>query len=409
MLHIIGVKLLTYGVYSVALFSMSLYDAATITRQGYIANDAARLVRAGHEYFGLLQQLIRETRHTIHLQTYIFEEDETGKEVIRALLEAAARGVKIYIVIDGYASQNFSDDLVKRLRAAGIYFRFFSAYFKSKNFYFGRRMHHKVFVADGKRSLVGGINIGNHYNDTAKNVAWLDWAVYVEGPVGLVLQQICERRVRDHAFTRIVLPPVPDLTNRILVRPRINDWVRRKREISLSYVEMLREAKSHITMVSSYFIPGNILKRFIADAAKRGVKIRVIQTGISDVALAKYAERYMYSWFLRNGIELYEYQPKVLHAKLATYDSKWVTVGSYNLNNISAYASVELNLDILDAGFAKETEARLQRIIDNDCIQITPEYFEKKQTLWERFLQRSAYDIFRILLYLFTFYFKQRG
>ncbi|MBX2971388.1 MAG: hypothetical protein KF803_18625 [Cyclobacteriaceae bacterium] len=387
---------------------MDLHDAVTITRQGYIANDAARLVRAGYEYFQLLQQLIREARHTIHLQTYIFEEDETGKEVIEDLLDAAARGVKIYIIIDGYASQNFSDDLVERLQSAGIYFRFFAAYFKSKNFYFGRRMHHKIFVADGKRSLVGGINIGNHYNDTAENVAWLDWAAYVEGPLGLLLQQICERRLRNETFTRIVLPPVPDLSTRIFVRPRINDWVRRKREISLSYVEMLREAKSHITMVSSYFIPGNILKRYIADAARRGVKIRIIQTGISDVSIAKYAERYMYNWFLRNGVELYEYQPKVLHAKLATYDGKWVTVGSYNLNNISAYASVELNLDILNENFAKDAEARLQRIIDNECIQITPEYFRKKQTLWEHYLQRSAYDIFRLLLFLFTFYFKQR-
>jgi cardiolipin synthase len=387
---------------------MELHDAVTITRQGYVANDAARLVRAGREYFQLLQQLIREARHTIHLQTYIFEEDETGKEVVQELLDAAARGVKIYIIIDGYASQNFSDELIERLRSAGIYFHFFAAYFKSKNFYFGRRMHHKVFVADGKRSLVGGINIGNHYNDTAENVAWLDWAAYVEGPLGLLLQQICERRVRNQTFTRIVLPPAPDLSTRIFVRPRINDWVRRKREVSLSYVEMLREAKSHITMVSSYFIPGNILKRYIADAARRGVKIRIIQTGISDVSIAKYAERYMYNWFLRNGVELYEYQPKVLHAKLATYDGKWVTVGSYNLNNISAYASVELNLDILDTDFAKDAEARLQRIIDHDCIQITQEYFQKKQTLWERFLQRSAYDIFRILLFVFTFYFKQR-
>lgn len=387
---------------------MDLHDVVTITRQGYVANDAARLVRAGHEYFGLLQQLIREARHTIHLQTYIFEEDETGKEVVHALLEAAARKVKIYIIVDGYASQNFSDALVEQLRRAGIYFRFFSAYFRSKNFYFGRRMHHKIFVADGKRSLVGGINIGNHYNDTVTTVAWLDWAAYVEGPLGLLLQQICERRVRPAAFTRIVLPPVPDLSTRILVRPRVNDWVRRKREISLSYVEMFREARSRITMVSSYFIPGNILKRYIAAAAKRGVKIRVIQAGISDVSMAKYAERYMYGWFLRNGIELYEYQPKVLHAKLATYDGKWVTVGSYNLNNISAYASVELNLDILNTGFAKDAEDRLQRIIDNDCVQITKEIYKQKQTLWVRFLERSAYDIFRILLFLFTFYFKQR-
>ncbi|MBX2966742.1 MAG: hypothetical protein KF845_11380 [Cyclobacteriaceae bacterium] len=384
-------------------------DAITITRQGYTGNDMARLVRAGHEYFTLAQQLIREARHTIHLQTYIFENDETGMEVIRALLEAAGRGVKIYIVIDGYASQNFSDEIIAKLRASGIYFRFFAAYFKSRYFYFGRRMHHKILVVDGKKSLVGGINIGNHYNDTTENLAWLDWAAYVEGPLGLLLQQICEKRVSKETFTHIVLPPDSGNEKRIWVRPRINDWVHRKREISISYIDMLKEAKSHITMMSSYFIPGNMLKRFIANAAKRGVKIRIIQAGISDVMIAKYAERYMYSWFLRNGIELYEYQPKVLHAKLATYDGKWVTVGSYNLNNISAYASVELNLDILDEDFAKDAEARLQRIIDNDCIQVTNENYSEKLTLWEKFLQRSAYDIFRFLLFIVTFYYKQRG
>lgn len=380
-------------------------------RGGYRPNATVRLVRAGHEYFNLLDKLIHEAQDSIHLQTYIFEPDETGTRVAKALIQAAKRGVKVYVIVDGYASQNLSKDFIRALRDVGIYFRFFAAYFKSKHFYFGRRLHHKVFVVDGRYSLVGGINIGNHYNDTAHNVAWLDWAVYCDGDISARLRKICEARVQGkgrRSFVRHTMLEIQKNKPVILARPRINDWVRRKKEITNSYLEMFRRSKDSIYMISSYFLPGNLLRKNIAAAAKRGVKIKVIVAGISDVALAKYAERYMYGWFLRHGIEIWEYQRKVLHAKLSTYDGQWVTIGSYNVNNISAYASVELNVDIYNEGFAHDVERRLKRIMALECVQITPELYTQKQTLWERFLQRSAYDIFRILLFLFTFYFKQR-
>lgn len=380
------------------------------TKRGYHPNAEVRLVRAGHEYFDLLDKLIHEAKATIHLQTYIFEQDETGKRVTNALIKAAKRGVQVYLIVDGYASQNLSKEFIQKLRDAGVYFRFFAAYFKSKYFYFGRRLHHKVCVVDGRFSLVGGINIGNHYNDTPENVAWLDWAVFVDGDVSFRLQKICEARVKGKKkfFRREKHNNRQEGKSFVLARPRINDWVRRKKQITSSYLEMFRQAQSSIYLISSYFLPGNLLRKHIAAAAKRGVKIKVIVAGISDVPLAKYAERYMYGWFLRRGVEIWEYQRKVLHAKLGTYDGQWVTVGSYNLNNISAYASVELNVDVYDENFAHDVEKRLQRIIDLECIQVTPELYTKKQTLWERFLQRSAYDIFRLILFLFTFYFKQR-
>ena len=93
------------------------------------------------------------------------------------------------------------------------------------------------------------------------------------------------------------------------------------------------------------------MRRLLTNAAKRGVKIKVITAGPSDIMLAKHAERWMYDWLLRNKIELYEYQPAILHAKVAVCDSEWITIGSYNLNNISAYASIELNLDVHNADF----------------------------------------------------------
>jgi cardiolipin synthase A/B len=379
---------------------------------GYSYNNSIRLVRAGSDYFDLLESLIHAAKHTIHLQTYILVEDETGKRIIDALIQAARRGVQVYMLADGYASQDLSASFIKGLKSSGIHFRFFSPVLKSKYFYFGRRMHHKVVVVDSYFSLVGGINIGNHYNDTSENVAWLDWALYCEGYTSIELELICKARVKQMEKVAVngnqqdQLPM--EYSGRFLVRPRVNDWVRRKKQVTDSYLEMLTYARSHVVILSSYFLPGKELRKQLSKAAKRGVKITVILAGISDVPVAKHAERYMYRWMLRNHIEIYEYQRRVLHAKLATYDGKWVTIGSYNVNNISAYASVELNVDILNAGFAVDVESRLNRIIKTDCVQITRETYRQNQTVVNQFIQRSAYDIFRAVLFLFTFYFKQR-
>ena len=98
---------------------------------------------------------------------------------------------------------------------------------------------------------------------------------------------------------------------------RRNDWVRGKNEISATYSEMFRNARSHITILCSYFLPGKLIRGLLSNAAKRGVKIKVVIAGSSDIMLAKYAERWMYDWLLRNKIELYEYQPAILNAKVA--------------------------------------------------------------------------------------------
>src|SRR5690606_16665923 len=171
---------------------------------------------------------------------------------------------------------------------------------------------------------------------------------------------------------------------------------------------MFRRAESHIIIMSPYFVPGYVFRKKLADAVKRGVNVSVILGSKSDVKIARYAEQYLYPWLLRNNITIYEYQQNVLHGKLATYDNKWVTVGSYNINNISAYASVELNIDIDDGYFASNVQSELMRIMNEDCVRITLAQYEKRASLFQRFLQRSAYDIIRILFFAFTFYFRQR-
>lgn len=172
---------------------------------------------------------------------------------------------------------------------------------------------------------------------------------------------------------------------------------------------MMLGAKSHITILCSYFLPGSIMRKTMKRAVKRGVKIKVVMAGKSDLVVAKNAERFMYDWLLRNKVEIYEYQDNILHGKIAVCDSKWMTIGSYNVNDISAYASIELNLDVNNATFAKHVEQTIDEIIANDCLYITREIHSHSKNILRQFFRWVSYEIFRLTFNVFTFYFKQRS
>jgi cardiolipin synthase A/B len=371
--------------------------------------DKVQLVHGGKEYFILLKQLIANAKDSIYLQTYIFGEDQTGTEVANELKAAALRQVKVFVLVDGYASGSLSDSFIKDLKDSGVHFRMFDPLLKSKYFYLGRRLHHKVVVVDEKYSLVGGINISDRYNDMHDQPAWLDWAVYAEGEVATHLSYICKQRVKSPSLKKLVSAKrdfvLQGKDN--LASVKINDWVRGKREITNSYLAMFRHAKKDIIIMSAYFLPNGLFRKALKRAAKRGVKVQLILAGRSDVLVSKYAERYLYRWLLKNGIGIYEYQKSVLHGKMAAYDGLWATVGSYNVNSISAYASIELNLAINDCAFAQQAENSLNKIMNNDCVKITEEQINHSGFI-QHAMQRGAYYVFRILFFLFTFYFKQR-
>lgn len=380
---------------------------------GYTQHNAVRLVRCGKPYFTELIKAIKRATTSIHLQVYIYDPDDTGKMVAEELIAAAKRGVEVYLMADGYASKNLNAAFIKQFTDAGIQFRFFEPLLKSEHFYFGRRMHQKVLVVDAKYSLVGGINISDRYNDIHDIPSWLDWALYAEGEIAAELYKLCvdlwirPGQTGKKAFFKSPLPSV-DTSLHCPVRIRRNDWVKRKNQISRSYTRMLKRSRSNVIIMSSYFIPGRIIRHHLSRAAKRGIDISIIVTGISDVKLAKHAERYMYRWLLKRNIKLFEYTKTVLHAKLATSDSKFVTVGSYNVNDISAYASIELNLDVDNAEFAATVHQQLNKIIANDCTQVTEELYRTKFNMFHRFIQYISYITTRVLFHLFTFYFKQQ-
>ena len=371
-----------------------------------------QLLRGGKPYFSKLVELIQSATHLLQLHVYIFDDDETGVEIGTELMHAAQKGVQVQLMVDAFASANLSAEFIEQLQQEGILFKDFEPLLKSRQFYFGRRMHHKVVVADGARALVGGINISNRYNDMPGEQAWLDWALYVEGDVCKELKKVCDEVWAGGSLFKSKKKqpqqPSSSVKDPYLVRVRRNDWVSRKNQISRTYLQMFRYAEKNITIMSAYFLPGRVFRKSIEQALKRGVQFHIITAGYSDVLISKNAERFLYRWLLKRGVRIFEYQPTVLHGKLSVCDDLFVTAGSYNVNNISAYASIELNLDVYNPSFAQHTLQQLQQIIHEDCIEITYESYQTKYGRLARIGQWCCYVMFRFIFFLFTFYFKQK-
>ena len=383
-------------------------------RVKFTFRNKVKLIRGGKEYFSLLPELINAAKFSVHLQFYIFNDDQTGSMIGDVLINAARRNVQIYFIADGYASQGISKSFITKLRNAGIYFRFFEPLFRSNRFYFGRRMHKKVVVIDGKHALVGGINISDKYNDLPGKPAWMDYALYVQGEAAVLLFEHCNRMWKNSTIQPPKLPEdIEDFLQGISprdycsVRVRVNDWVRRRNQIWRSYFELFNNSQRSIVIMCSYFLPGWELRWRLGKAAKGGARVQIILAGQSDVAVTKNAERYLYAWMLRNNIEIYEYQSGVLHAKIAVMDEHRVTVGSYNVNNISAHASIELNLDVRNKIFAQFVKNDLEEIIEKDCIKVTEENYSASEGIFKKLLQFTSYLFIKIVLKLFTFYFRR--
>ena len=397
------------GVFSAYTMSLGRPDSFA----AYTIRNRVQLVYGGKDYFNTLSEIINNAKHCIHLQFYIYENDETGWLITHALIEAAQRKVDVYLQVDGYASQGISKKMAAELKDAGVKLKWFEPFFRSKHFYFGRRLHRKVVVADGLYSLVGGINVCNRYNDMPGEPAWLDTALYCEGEASFALHHICRDMWGDKNLSSIDTSHIETFCDdipedeQIMVRVRRNDWVNRKNQIWKTYYDIFSKAEKKITIMCSYFLPGRLFRKKISQAVKRGVHVKVILAGRSDIMMAKHAERYLYDWLLRNKIEIYEYQETVLHAKLAVYDGRKVTIGSYNVNNISAYASLELNMEVQNHSFAAYVDNEMEQIMNDHCKLITRENYTSSTNIFKRIWQRFCYSFINNVLNLFTFYFRQ--
>lgn len=367
----------------------------------YFPASNMRLVRSGSDYFDTLVQIIQSAKHTLHLQTYIYDDDVTGRRIAAALKGAAQRGVTITVLLDGFGSQSLTKRFISSLRETGIDLRFFSPVFSTQSIYLGRRMHHKIVVADSSTALIGGINIADKYAGTATNTAWLDYALLLEGGVCQELDTLCRNMYRRrNRLARLrttrhskTLPPTDDNADLFFVKIKQNDRLKGKNQISRSYIRAIRNARNSIYITGSYFLPGLKLRKALIAASKRGVEVNLILAGVSDVPLFQAATTWLYDLLLRNGIKIYEWKQSVLHGKVAVIDNNWATIGSFNLNHLSAYGSIELNVDVTDDKFVSDFKHELKFVIETGCEQVLT---ERQNNHWTARLKRwFAYQLTR--------------
>jgi cardiolipin synthase len=375
------------------------------SRHDYRDGHSIELLRSGENFFAACEKAINEAKQYIHFQTYIVDDDQTGRRIVDALIRAAERGVRVYFLLDAYGGNSFSKNLIDKVEKAGIFFRLFSPQLITKGFQLSLRLHHKVLLTDGDTAIIGGMNIADRYHGKPGLKEWLDFAILIKGPecahVLLIVKRLWNRTFiskKERSRETVHNPALYEENVKIKVLQ--NNWYRNKIEILKSYRSALKHAQNRMTIFASYFLPGRNERRLLRNASRRGVDIRIVLSAESDEPVVKRATNFLYDFILRNNISIYEYLPSNLHAKVATVDGNWSTIGSYNMNHLSDYGSVEMNADILDSQFGEQFEGLLQDIIKNDCRQVTFEEYIRRKTWLFQLTGWFSYQMIRIMMRL---------
>ncbi|MGH8353428.1 MAG: cardiolipin synthase ClsB [Pseudomonas sp.] len=344
-----------------------------------------QLLENGEAFFPRVFEAIRQARHEVLLETFIWFEDKVGQVLHRELIAAAERGVHIEVTVDGYGSADLTADFIAALTRVGVQFHMFDPrpkLFGMRTNLF-RRLHRKLVVIDGVLAFVGGINFSaDHLNDFGP-LAKQDYAIEVEGPVVGDIRRLALGAVappgpdRKHWWQRRARPLAkvasdnPKGQAKALFVARDNG--RHPRDIELQYLAAIRSARSRLLIANAYFFPGYRLLREIRQAARRGVRVELILQGQPDMPIAMQAARSLYNELLRDGVQIYEYSRRPLHGKVALADQDWATVGSSNLDPLSLSLNLEANLVIRDPEFNQHLYEHLHELMRSQCASVSLE------------------------------------
>jgi cardiolipin synthase len=377
-----------------------------------ISGNQLALLQSGMEFFPRLCADIDAARHSVYLETYIFAADQTGRMVADALQRAAERGVTVRVLLDGFGSADLPQHWVDDMRTADVEVRWFrreiSPFTLRRNRHRRlRRMHRKMAVMDGEVAFVGGLNIINDIPPhSGLSAPQLDYAVRVAGPVAGEIHAAMRRlwsvvswanlRRRGKRIQRLVAgdqpqSTTPDIT--VLLR----DNVRHRRDIERTYLDAIEAARSEIIIANAYFLPGRVFRLALIQAASRGVRVVLLLQGRVEFWIQHYATHALYDELLGAGVEIYEYQPSYLHAKVAVVDGSWATVGSSNIDPFSLLLAREANLAVRHPGLAGELRASLFAAIAQDAVRVGDKYDLKRNWL-EKLVARLSYGMVRLLI-----------
>ena len=381
----------------------------------FVGGNRLKLLRNGEEYFPSLIASIDGASAEVFLETYIFAEDETGSLVADALARAAARGVVVRILLDGFGARTFAPRIREMLEHAGAEVLVFGPQISpwTMRRVRLRRMHRKLACVDGRIAFVGGINVIDDYDTPGQPPPRYDYAVRIEGPLTEAVRAAAARLWRQVSWTTfrlrrpglgapargrrlarpIALSPISGGQRAALV---VRDSLRHRRDIEEGYIEHIDNARAEILIACAYFFPGRAFRRALSAAAARGTKVVLLLQGRVEYTLLRYASRALYGALLDSGIEIHEYNRSFLHAKVAVFDRRVACVGSSNFDPFSLLLAREANLFVDDSAFAGQLRESLQDAMRKGSNPVPPGQW-KRQPLWLRVRMWIAYGIARLL------------
>jgi cardiolipin synthase len=401
----------------------------TPLRPRLVAGNEVTLLQNGAEYFPALERAMVVAKHTVFLETYLFEADPSGWQIARAMAAAAGRGVAVHLIIDGFGCAAFDPVIRQHLQAAGVRIEVFrpengALLWSRKRL---RRMHRKLAVIDGEIGFVGGINVIDDQidpNHGALAAPRADFAVQLRGPIvasvhlaawrlwwQLTMTNVPfrmrmrmgkdarrEPERRRAPLSRMPDPPgpAPAVAGGLRAMLVLRDNLRLRHSIERAYLRAIGHARQDILIACAYFLPGLRFRRALRSAARRGVRVRLLLQGREEYRLPHWAQQAMYEEFLSAGIEIVEYQPSFLHAKAAVIDD-WATVGSSNIDPFSLLLAREANIVVINTDFAQGLRSAIERLIESGGRALVPT-LHARRGLFARCLQGLAFGLLRAMV-----------
>jgi cardiolipin synthase len=376
-----------------------------ILESRFTDNNDVELLRSGAEYFPTLEHEITLAQHEIYLQAYIFEADTQGNRVADLLKQAAQRGVKTRVLVDGFGSQHLPKSLIESFETAGVEFMFFRPHISPWTLQKSRlrRLHHKIVVIDQRMAFVGGINIIDDFNVPHRTPPRIDYAVNVKGEMVFEIHRYVQRLWRHVAWrhlkftnSTINAPSTVSASANMSAAFVIRDNVLHRRDIEKAYLAAINAANCEIIIANAYFIPGRHFRKALIDAANRGVNVTLLLQGRMEYFLML-ATHAFYSEFLQNGIKIYEYHKSFMHSKTAVIDEKWSTVGSSNIDPFSLLLAREANVVVKNQSFAEDLKQSILQDIQDGASQIKSNAWQHSHML-KRMISWVAYALVRSMI-----------
>jgi cardiolipin synthase len=363
----------------------------SVTESPLTKGNRVTLLADGQATYAAMFKALQNAKDHINLESYIIEDDETGRKFSDLLLQKQAEGVQVHIIYDSLGSSNTPAPFFQRLRDGGIQvvgFNPVNPLEAREEWGLTHRDHRKILIIDGTVAIIGGINISKVYTSSpfkrkrnAKSpIHWRDTDIQIEGPAVAEFQKLFldtwQKQKGPELSGRSYFPELKEAGN-ALVRVVGSTPGETNRIPFIVYVSAISFAEHSIHLTNSYFIPDDQIVKALTDAAGRGVDVKIILPGISDSRLALHAQRYHYSGLLKSGVKVYERNSSLLHAKTAVIDNVWSTVGSTNMDYLSLLNNDEVNAVILSQEFAVEMEKMFAR-----------DLADSKQIHWDEWKKR---------------------